>query len=193
MLVLLLGLALFLGIHSTRIVAEDWRNRMVAKLGTNRWKAIYSGISLVGLVLIVVGYGITQEHGSPVLYKPPVYLRPIASLLMMIAFIALFAAYLGQKIHSWLKHPMLVSVMLWALAHLLTTGNLASLLLFSTFLAWAVADRISVNHRVATSSGRLLVGGIAGDALAVVLGVGAYFAFLLWLHESLIGVRLLPP
>lgn len=192
MLVMILGLAIFLGVHSTRIVAEDWRNQMVSRLGENGWKAAYSVVSLAGFVLIIWGYGMARAAGSPVLYVPPVFLSHIAFLLMLIAFIALFAAYFGEKIHGVLKHPMLVAVKIWALAHLLSNGDLASLILFITFLAWAVADRISVKRRVATSSGQVVVGGIAGDAVAVVIGTGVYLAFMFWLHEAWIGVPVLP-
>ena len=192
MLVLIVGLVLFLGVHSTRIVAEDWRNQMVSKLGENGWKAVYSIISLVGFVLIVWGYGMARAAGSPVLYVPPTFLSHIAFLLMLIAFIALFSAYFGDKIHGVLKHPMLVAVKIWALAHLLANGDLASLILFIAFLAWAVADRISVKRRVAVSSGQRVIGGIAGDAVAVVLGTGVYLAFMFWLHAAWIGVPLLP-
>ena len=192
MLVLILGLAVFLGVHSTRIFAEDWRNQMVSRLGENGWKAAYSVASLAGFVLIIWGYGLARAAGSPVLYVPPTFLSHIAFLLMLIAFIILFAAYFGDKIRGALKHPMLVAVKVWALAHLLANGDLASLVLFVSFLAWAVADRISVKRRVAASTGRVVLGGLAGDAVAVVIGTGVYLAFMFWLHEAWIGVPVLP-
>ena len=192
MIVLIVGLVLFLGVHSISIFNVSWRNQMVTRYGEQRFKGVYSLVALAGFVLIVWGYGMARAAGSPVLYVPPTFLSHIAFLLMLIAFIALFSAYFGDKIHGVLKHPMLVAVKIWALAHLLANGDLASLILFIAFLAWAVADRISVKRRVAVSSGQRVIGGIAGDAVAVVLGTGVYLAFMFWLHAAWIGVPLLP-
>jgi uncharacterized membrane protein len=145
MLVFVVGLLLFLGIHSVSIFAPAWRSGMVARIGDKPWKGIYSIASGIGLVLLVVGYGLARR--SPVvLYTPPAGLRHLALLVMVPVFPLLFAAYLPGRIKSAAKHPMLLAVKFWATAHLLANGTLADVLLFGGFLAWAVADRISVDH-----------------------------------------------
>ncbi len=186
MLYLILGLVLFLGMHSVSIVAPAWRDRTYAQLGEGPWKGIYAVISIIGFVLIVWGYG--QARLNPVLvYSPPIWTRHLALLLMVPVFPLLLAAYLPGRIKSALKHPMLVAVKLWALAHLLANGMLADVLLFGGFLAWAVADRISLKRRpprpirTAPASG-------ANDFIAVIAGLALYVLFVMWLHAKLIGV-----
>ncbi len=189
MSLLILGLAIFLGIHSVSIVAPRWRDARAAGLGENAWKGLYTLIALAGFVLIVVGYG--QARQAPVvLYVPPLALRHVALLLMLPVFPLLLAAYLPGRIKAAARHPMLAATKLWAAAHLLANGNLADLLLFGGFLAWAVADRISMKHRVQ----RPLPGAPAGrfnDAIAVLLGLALYGWFLLAGHRWLIGVALI--
>jgi uncharacterized membrane protein len=189
-LYLVLGLVLFLGVHSVSIVAPEWRDRTHARLGEGPWKAIYSVISIVGFVLIIWGYG--QARQNPVLlYAPPFWTRHITMLLMLPVFPLLLAAYLPGRIKSALKHPMLVAVKLWALAHLLANGMLADVLLFGGFLAWAVADRISLKRRPPRPI-RTAPASKANDFIAVIVGLILYVIFVLWLHAKLIGVPPMP-
>lgn len=183
---LLLGLLLFLGVHSVAIVLPAWRDRMLARLGEGRWKGIYSLISIVGFLLLVYGYG--QARQDPfVLYSPAPWTRHLAAFLLLPVFPLLFAAYLPGRIKAALKHPMLVAVKLWAVAHLIANGTLADLLVFGGFLAWAVADRMSFKRRAP----KAIPGAPpspANDAIAVVAGLVTYIVFASWLHLKLIGV-----
>jgi len=177
---------LFLGVHSIGIVSWRWRDAAVARMGEMPFKALYGLISLAGLVLIVIGYG--QARLEPVvLYQPPLALRHLTMLLMLIAFPALLAAYLPGRIQRTLKHPMLVAVKAWALAHLLVNGMLADVLLFGAFLAWAVADRISLARRPQRDIPQLPDSKI-NDAVVIVGGLLLYGAFAFWLHPVLFGV-----
>jgi uncharacterized membrane protein len=143
MTLLLLGLVLFLGIHSVSIFAPGWRDAQVSARGEAAWKGIYTVVSAIGLGLLIYGYGLARQ-APVVLYTPPAALRHLALLLLVPVFPLLFAAYLPGRIKKAAKHPMLLAVKLWALAHLLANGTLADVLLFGGFLAWAVADRISL-------------------------------------------------
>ena len=186
MTLLVLGLALFLGVHSVSIAAPAWRDAQAARLGQNAWKGVYAMISLAGFALLVYGYG--QARLAPVvLYVPPTGLRHLALLLMLPVFVLLLAAYLPGRIKTAAKHPMLVATKLWAVAHLLANGTLADVLLFGGFLAWAVADRISMKRRVQ----RPLPGAPAGrfnELIAVAGGLALYAAFVTFAHAWLIGV-----
>lgn len=183
---LILGLALFLGVHSVGIFAPAWRDRMVARLGEIPWKGLYSAVSLVGFALIVWGYGLARQHPLG-FYSPPVWIRHLALLLMVPVFPLLFATYLPGRIQSAVKHPMLTAVKLWAFTHLLVNGNLGDVVLFGSFLAWAVADRISLKRRV-PSAVPGAPPGKANDLIAVVGGLALYGAFVAVLHSWLIGV-----
>jgi uncharacterized membrane protein len=186
MTLLIVGLVLFLGIHSVSAFAPAWRDQQVAQRGEAAWKGMYSVVSLIGFVLLVYGYGAARQT-PVVLYTPPSSLRHLALLLMLPVFPLLFAAYLPGRIKTAAKHPMLLATKLWAVAHLLANGNLGDVLLFGGFLAWAVADRISLKRRVA----RPAPGGpprAANDAIALVGGLVLYAVFLLWAHRWLIGV-----
>jgi uncharacterized membrane protein len=183
---LVLGLILFLGIHSVAIVAPGWRDAQAMRLGELLWKGLYSLVSIAGFVVLVVGYGIARQ--SPVvLYTPPTWTRHLAALLMLPVFPLLLAAYLPGRIKAALKHPMLVSVKLWAVAHLVANGTLADLLLFGGFLAWAVADRISVKRRPPRST-PAAPARPANDAIAVVAGLALYALFVMGGHRWLVGV-----
>ena len=188
---LVAGLLLFLGIHSVSIVAPRARDRWARSMGPNLWRAVYSTVAVVGFVLLVRGYAAARAE-PVVLYVPPGWGRHVTMLLMLPVFVMLFAAYLPGRIKSALKHPMLVAVKLWATAHLLANGMLADVLLFGGFLAWAVVDRISLKRRPARP-----VPGAApsrwNDLFAVLLGLAAYVAFVLWLHPKLIGVPVIMP
>ncbi len=185
MLILILGLIVFLGIHSVRIFAPGLRDEQVAARGLGAWKGIYSVVALAGLVMIVWGYGIARQT-APILYEPPVWTRHINLLLMIFAFIALAAAELpAGRIKAALRHPMLVGVKLWAFGHLLANGDLAALFLFGTFLIWAIAARISAKRRGDLGPAP---GPVKWDVAAVLIGVVAYLIFVFFLHEWLIGV-----
>ena len=188
MSMLVLGLVLFLGIHSISIVSDAWRDRVVAKLGVVPFKAIYGLISLAGLVLIVKGYGAAKMDPTW-LWQPPAFLRHVSMLLMLPVFTALLATYFPGRISHTLKHPTLVAVKAWAVAHLLVNGTLAAVLLFGGFLAWAVADRISMKNRELRSF-PLVKERAPNDIIAIVGGLGLYLAFVFWLHWYLFGVAI---
>jgi uncharacterized membrane protein len=184
--ILVLGLALFLGIHSIAIAAPGFRHRAVARLGENGWKGLYGVLSLTGFVLLVYGFGIARQ--SPVvLYTPPHFLHHVTFLFMLPVFPLIFAAYLPGRIRSAMKHPMLAAVKFWAFAHLLSNGTLADVVLFGAFLAWAVVDRISLKHRAPLTL-RVAPAGPYNDLIAVLLGLAVYGLFIGWAHRWLIGV-----
>lgn len=189
MTLLVTGLVIFLGSHSVRIFADDWRGARLAAMGEGKWKAIYSVVSIVGFVLIVVGYG--QARLDPtVLYMPPVWTRHLAALLTLPAFVLLVAAYVkGTRIKAKVGHPMVAGVKIWAFAHLIANGMLADVVLFGAFLAWAVADYLAARRRDRVAGTVYAVGPWSRDVIAVVIGVVAWVAFALWLHAPLIGVR----
>ncbi|MBU2288022.1 MAG: NnrU family protein, partial [Gammaproteobacteria bacterium] len=170
MLLLVLGLILFLGVHSVSIVAPGWRNAQATKLGLGPWKAVYALVSLVGFVLLVYGYGLARQQ-PVVLYSPPAGLRHVALLLMLPVFPLLFAAYLPGRIQRAAKHPMLLAVKFWATAHLLANGTLADVVLFGAFLAWAVADRISVKRRATPGGPPTAPPSALNDVIALVGGI----------------------
>lgn len=184
--VLITGLILFLGVHSVSIVADPWRNRTLKKLGEGPYKGLYSLVSLLGLVLVIWGYGLARQE-PVVLYTPPTWTRHLAMVLLLPVFPLLFATYLPGRIQRALKHPMLVAVKLWAVAHLLANGMLADVVLFGAFLAWAVADRISLKRRVPRATPEL-PDRPQNDWIAIGLGLVAYVLFVFWLHRVLIGV-----
>lgn len=186
MATLVLGLLLFLGVHSVSIINDPWRDRMADRMGELPWKGLYSIISIVGVVLIVQGYD-AARYDPVVLYTPPDSLRHLALLLLLPVFPLLLAAYLPGRIKAAASHPMLLAVKLWALAHLLANGMLADVLLFGGFLAWAVADRISQKRRTPRP-----IPGIPesnrNDIIAVAAGLAVYVVFVMWLHRAVIGV-----
>lgn len=187
MTLLILGLVLFLGIHSVAIAAPGWRDAQLARRGEAVWKGGYSIVSLVGLVLLIYGYGLARQ--SPVvLYTPPAALRHLALLLMLPVFPLLFAAYLPGRIQRAARHPMLLAVKLWASAHLLANGTLADVLLFGSFLLWAIADRIAVKRRAQPRHTPGAPPSKANDAIALVGGLAVYALFILGAHRWLFGV-----
>ena len=189
MTLLILGLVIFLGAHSTRIFAEGWRGAQLARLGEKGWKGLYSVVSLVGFVLLVWGYGIARQEPVP-LWTPSIGMRHLASLLTLVSFIFLAAAYVPRNaIKARLGHPMTLGVKVWALGHLLANHTLADLLLFGGFLVWAVLCFRAARARDRAAGTVRPAGTAAGTALTVVVGVGAWVVFALWLHGPLIGVR----
>lgn len=191
MIYLILGLVIFLGVHSVEIVSPSFRSTTVARVGEGAYKGVYSLLSIAGFVLLVWGYGVARQ--DPILlYAPPVWMRHVTALLMVPVFPLLLAAYLPGRIKAAVKNPMLAAIKAWAFAHLLSNGMLADLLLFGGFLAWAVVDLISLKRRP-------VVRPVPGpppmkynDLIAVVGGLALYVVFVMWLHVRLIGVSPLP-
>lgn len=187
---LVAGLVLFLGVHSVSIFAVGWRDAIAARLGL-AWRGVFSVVALAGLIAIVVGYG--QARAAPiVLYVPPVALRWVTLVLMALVFPLLLATYLPGRIRTAVKHPMLTAVKTWAFAHLLANGTLADVLLFGGFLAWAVADRISLKRRAPQSVPAAPPTSL-NDVIAVVGGLVLYAIFLYGLHARLIGIPIVVP
>ena len=186
---LILGLILFLGAHSVRIVAEGWRTQILARLGEGPYKSIYTALSLLGFGLIVWGFGMARELPT-MLWMPPRGMRHVAALLTLIAFVLLAAAYVPRNaIKTRLHHPMVLAVKTWALAHLLSNGSLAHVILFGAFLAWGVANFIAARKRDRALGTTYPAGTWAGTAITVGAGVVAWVAVAFWLHGLLIGVR----
>lgn len=184
---LILGLALFIGMHMVRIVAPGLRDAGIAKLGGAGWKILYAVVSIAGVYLMGKGYGAYRAEGSPILYDPPLWMGHITILLMALAFIFVVAGNIPMTGHikAKLKHPMLIGIKTWAIAHLLINGDVASVVLFGSMLAWAVISVIAIKKRgsvppVATS--------VKADVISVVVGLALWLAFAMWLHTSLIGV-----
>lgn len=187
---LILGLVVFLGTHSVRIFAEDWRGRQIARLGAGGWKGAYSLVSAAGLALIVYGYA-TARAEAVQLWMPPPWTHPVAGVLMLPAMILIAAAYVpANHIKSALGHPMLAGVKVWAFAHLLANGTLADLLLFGGVLAWAVLDLRAARRRGRAAGVASVPATASGSALAVVTGIAGWALFLFYLHGALIGVPL---
>ena len=188
MSLLIIGLLLFFAAHSVSIVNVSWRDRVAARLGIMTWQGLYALVAMAGLLLIIWGYGLARQD-PVVLYLPPVWLPQGATLLQIFVFPLLLATYLPGRIQTATKHPMLVATKLWALAHLLANGTLADVLLFGSFLVWAVADRISLKRRTPPPVSTLPPSPM-NDGLVIVLGLALYVAFVFWGHGWLIGVPL---
>ena len=187
MATLILGLVLFLGVHSVRIMADGWRSRTLARVGEGPWKGVYSLVSAVGLGLVVWGYGLARQQPA-LLWNPPLGMRHAATLLTAIAFVLLAAAYVPRNgLKARLHHPMVLGVKVWALAHLLANGTLADVVLFGSFLAWAILCFRSARRRDAAPSAG--PASPLATALTVAIGLGAWAAFAMWGHAALIGVR----
>lgn len=190
MLQLSLGLVLFFGMHSISIVALPLRDSLAAKSELG-WKLIYGVVSLVGIVLIARGYA--EFRLSPtVLYVAPLWLYHVAATLLLPVFILFFAPYFPGRISAATKHPQLIAVKLWAVSHLLVNGTGADLLLFGSFLLWAITDRISMKRRT-TRAVPGMPESRTNDIVVVVLGLIVYVATVFWLHEMLFGIRPIVP
>jgi len=186
---LILGLVLFLGAHSTRIVAEGWRRTMIRRLGAGTWKGLYTLLSLVGLGLVVWGFGLAREQ--PVqLWAPPFFMRHVAWLLMLLSFILLAAAYVPRNaIKARLHHPMALGVMAWAVSHLLANGNVVDVVLFGSFLVWAVLSFRAARARDRAALSLYPPGRASGTAMAVGVGALIWAGVAFWGHGLLIGIR----
>ena len=187
-LILVAGLVLFLGIHATRIPTDQRRSGLIARLGKNRYRIIYTVLSIVGLVLIVYGYG--QARLDPIfIWNPPAAMRHIAALLMLFSMILLAARYVpANHIKAKLQHPMTLSVKVWALAHLISNGTLADMVLFGSFLIWAVLLFKAARKRPVPMGLTKDEPRKAGTLMTVVVGVLAWLIFAAWLHVHLIGI-----
>lgn len=189
MSVLILGLIVFLGAHSVRIFAEDWRTAQRKRLGEGPWKGIFSLVSLAGFGLIVWGFSLARQE-PVVIWSPPFAMRHIAALLTLIAFVLLAAAYVPRNsIKARLHHPMVLAVKTWAFAHLLANGRLVDLLLFGAFLVWAIACFAAAKKRDRAAGTQYPAGSSAATVVTVVVGAALWALFAFWLHGVLIGVR----
>jgi uncharacterized membrane protein len=186
---LIAGLIIFLGVHSVRIFAEDWRRAQITKLGLAAYKGIYSLASLFGFVLIVIGFG--QARVAPIaLWDPPLWTRHLSALLVLFAFVLLVAPYVPRnRIRAAVGHPMILGVKIWAAGHLLSNGTLADVLLFGGFLLWAVFDYRAARRRDRVQGRIVVMPTLAGTVATIVVGVGLWAAFAFHLHAWLFGVR----
>lgn len=189
MIALVAGLLVFLGAHSIRIVADDWRSARIARIGAGPWRGLYSLVSLAGIALIVWGYASARAEPI-VLWSPPAWTRYATSLLVLPSFVLIVAGNMrGTKMKAALGHPMVLGTKLWAFAHLLSNGTLADVLLFGGFLAWAIVAYASLRRRDRAAAVVYPEGRIQRDIVASVIGTIAWFVFGYWLHGWLIGVR----
>ena len=189
MTMLILGLVLFLGVHSTRVFAEGWRGATIARVGEKPWKGIYSLVSIAGFAVLVWGYGVARQH-PVVVWTPPRGMAHVAALLTAIAFVLLAAAYVPRnQIKAKVHHPMLLGVKTWAFAHLLANGTLADIVLFGAFLVWAILDFAASRRRDRAAGTVYPAGTAARTGITVVAGLVAWAVFAFMLHGPLIGVR----
>jgi uncharacterized membrane protein len=184
---MILGLMLFLGTH-TLTTQRKWRARLITSWGEGGYKIGYALVSLAGLALIVRGFAHDRSAGMTELWTPPRALKHLAVALMLPAVILLVAAYIRGRIYETVKHPMLSGVKLWAAAHLIANGDLGGIILFGSFLAWAVFDRISLKRRTDPGAPPIPVGGWGNDLIAVAVGVVAYLALVFAFHPVVIGI-----
>jgi uncharacterized membrane protein len=187
LLVMIVGLVLFLGVHALT-TQRDLRARLIKEMGESGYKVAYALVSLAGLVLIVWGFGHYRAAGLWPVWSPPRALKHLNTALMLPAVILVVAAYLRGRIYTAVKHPMLAGVKLWAFGHLLANGDLGGIILFGSFLAWAVFDRISLKRRADAGGPPIPVGGVGNDLIAVAVGIVVYLALAFAFHPVVIGV-----
>ena len=186
---LVVGLVVFLGVHSIGLFAPQWRSQRVAHIGLGPWKIGFSVLSIVGLALVIWGYGMARAQ-SVVLWTAPPAMRHVTALLSLIAFILVVASHVPRNhFKSALGHPMTVGVGLWALAHLLVNGALHDVILFGAFLTWALVTYVTRRLRDRAAQTSYPAGTGKGDAIAIVAGIAVGLVFALFLHGPLIGVR----
>jgi uncharacterized membrane protein len=189
MTILIVGLIVFLASHAFTMARSN-RAQLIVRLGEGPYKGLYSLASAVGLILIIWGFGSYRADGFIPIWNPPRWTRDVAFVLMIPAMILLAATYLPGEIKRRAQHPMLAALKIWALAHLLANGDLGSMLIFGAFLAYGVVDRIAVKRRGGTAA--IAPGWSRNDTIAVIVGVVAFAAIVLYLHEFVIGVSVLP-
>jgi uncharacterized membrane protein len=185
--ILVLGLVVFLGPHFLTAFRAE-RQQIVDRIGLGPYKALYSVVSIVGILLIAYGFGLYRSTGWIDVWYPPRWARHVTVALTWPAIILVVAAYVPGDLKRRLKHPMLVGVKLWAFGHLVSNGDLGSIILFGSVLAWAVFDRISLKHRTDAGAPPIPIGGRRNDLVAIVLGTVLYLALGLWFHPMAIGV-----
>jgi uncharacterized membrane protein len=187
LLVMILGLMLFFAAHVFTTKREA-RAQAIARLGEGTYKILYAAVSLAGLALIIWGFAHYRAAGMIPVWEPPVAFKHITVALMLPAVILVVASYIRGRIYTRLKHPMLAGIKLWAAAHLLANGDLGSIILFGSFLAWAVFDRISLKRRPDAGAPPIPVGGPGNDLIAIAVGIVAYLALAFAFHPVVIGV-----
>jgi uncharacterized membrane protein len=190
LLVLVLGLILFLGPH-VFVTMRPQRDAVLKQLGEWPYKGLFAVLSIAGLYVIGKGFGMYEAAGPLVLWTPPAWTRHITEALMLLAWIFVAAAYLRGNINHALKHPMLVGVKTWAVAHLLVNGDVGGIILFGSVLAWAVYDRITLKHRSDPGGPPIPEGGWKNDIAAVVVGLVLYAAAFFPFHSLVVGRPLL--
>lgn len=184
MLVLILGLVIFFGVHSVRLLAPGWRAQQMT-LNEGRWKGLYSVASLAGLVLMVWGWILYRPSAAQV-YLPPGWGRHVTMLLVWLGLIAVVSAYQPVgRIKASLQNPFLVGIALWAAGHLLANGDLAAVLLFGSFLVYSIIDIVAITAR---RPPKAVFVSYRGDIIAVAAGTVVYLLLILWLHGILFGV-----
>jgi uncharacterized membrane protein len=189
MTLFLAGLVIFFAVHSVRIFAEGWRAERIRRMGPRAWKGVYAVVSIAGFVLIVWGYGLARP-GSVDLWSPPAWTYVATAILTLPAFILLAATYVpGTRIKAALGHPMLVGTKIWALAHLLSNGRLADVVLFGFFLVWSVLAFRAARARDRAAGTTYPALGALRDVIAVIVGTVLWAAFAMYLHGPLIGTR----
>ena len=187
LLVLILGLILFLGVH-TLTTQRKLRAQLIAVTGEGGYKIGYTLASFAGLALIIWGFALYRATGWINVWNPPTALKHITVALMLPAVILVIASYIRGRIYTTLKHPMLTGIKLWAAAHLLANGDLGSIVLFGSILGWAVFDRISLKHRTDPGGPPIPAGGTRQDIIAVVGGTILYLLLGFAFHPWVIGV-----
>ena len=186
MLILITGLLIFFTVHSISIVNESWRDSMVDKLGISLWRGLYSLVAVIGLLLIIWGYVLARQQPL-LIYPPSIWLHRISLILLIPVFPLILATWLPGNIKAKVKHPMLLAIKIWALAHLLSNGMFSDVILFGSFLIWSIINLRSMRiRRVRTDPNTKAF--VANDTLCVTIGTGLYILVSLWLHDWLVGV-----
>jgi uncharacterized membrane protein len=187
LVLMILGLAVFIGTHvvTTR---RDLRAGLIARHGEGTYKIVYSVASIIGVVLIGFGFARYRAAGWIGVWDPPTWTRHVTVALVWPAIICFYAAYSPGRIKATLKHPMLVGTKLWALAHLISNGDLGSIILFGSILGWAVYDRITLRRRTDPGGPPIPVGGMRQDVIAVVGGTLVYLVLGFLFHPYVVGV-----
>lgn len=190
MTLFILGCLLFFIPHSLQIVYPQLRAAVVARYNPHLWQAGYSLVSIVGLVLLIKGYG-ELRFSSPLWYVPPVWMRHVTGVLMLPVFVLIIATYFPGKIKQRLHHPMLIATIIWGVAHLFSNGRVIDVLLFGIFALWAAMDLISTAWRAPSHEIRHAPQKPWNDAIAVIGGLAIY-GLLVWrAHQWITGIALL--
>ena len=188
MALLFVGLVLFIGIHSIRLFANEWRESMIEQLGRQNWRLLHAAVAIIGLVTTIMGYGYAR-YSAEWLWYPPVWTRHLAALLVLFSFILMASAAMPySKIKSWVSYPMALGIKLWAFAHLISNGTTADVVLFGAFLVWAICN-YAISRRRARASGLVFTASnYKYDIMALVIAIVAYWLVAFYLHALLIGV-----